>query len=68
LPEAHSAVEVRGQLGDAVDLIVDAPVRAGGVPSTVVDCTDARTVRVLREGAITRDALAAALGDTATIA
>ena len=39
--ECHTAAEVRAQLGDAVDLIVDAPVDATGRPSTIVDCTDA---------------------------
>jgi L-threonylcarbamoyladenylate synthase len=50
--ECHSADEVRAQLGDAVDLIVDAPINASGKPSTIVDCTDPASLRVLREGAI----------------
>ncbi len=67
LPEAHSAAEVRAQLGDAVDLIVDAPVAAGGVPSTVVDCTEAQRVRVLRQGAVARDAVAEVLAGVADV-
>ncbi len=61
-PDTHTAAEARAQLGDAVDLIVDAPVSATGVASTVVDCTDERTVRILREGAVTRAELVRALG------
>ena len=58
--ECHTAASVRAQLGDAVDFIVDAPIDAAGVPSTIVDCTAADgSVRVLREGAISRDAIAA---------
>lgn len=51
-PECHTAAEVRAQLGDDVDLIVDAPIDATGVPSTIVDCTDAAAVRIIRAGAI----------------
>jgi tRNA A37 threonylcarbamoyladenosine synthetase subunit TsaC/SUA5/YrdC len=50
--ECHAAAEVRAQLGDAVDLLVDAPVAASGRPSTIVDCTDPADVRELRPGAI----------------
>ncbi len=66
--EARTAAEVRAQLGDDVDLIVDAPARAAGVPSTVVDCTGDRTVRVLRDGAVRRDELAGALAGIAELA
>jgi len=66
-PECHTAAEVRGQLGDAVDLIVDAPVAAARRPSTIVDCTEEDGVRVLREGAVSRDAIAGALAGVATL-
>jgi L-threonylcarbamoyladenylate synthase len=65
--ECHTAAEVRAQLGDAVDLIVDAPVAAIGRPSTLVDCTDPERVRVLRDGAISREALADALHGVAEL-
>jgi L-threonylcarbamoyladenylate synthase len=68
--ECHTAAEVRAQLGDAVDLIVDAPILATGKPSTIVDCTDGGappTLRILREGAISRGAIAAALAGTARL-
>jgi len=50
-PEAINAEEVRMQLGNKIDLIVDGGKCAGGVPSTVVDCTQT-PVQILREGAI----------------
>jgi L-threonylcarbamoyladenylate synthase len=59
--ECHTAAEVHSQLGDTVDLIVDAPVDATGQPSTIVDCTDPAVVGILRVGAITRAAIATAL-------
>jgi len=65
--ECHTAAEVRAQLGDAVDLIVDAPVSATGVPSTVVDCSEGASVRVLREGGVTRDAIGSVLAGVATL-
>jgi L-threonylcarbamoyladenylate synthase len=65
--ECHTAADVRAQLGDAVDLIVDAPIDATGRPSTVVDCTEPGRVRVLREGAIGRDALREALAGAAEV-
>jgi L-threonylcarbamoyladenylate synthase len=65
--ECHTADEVRAQLGDAVDLIVDAPVKSTAKPSTIVDCTDASCVRVLRDGAIARDVLREALAGGAEL-
>jgi L-threonylcarbamoyladenylate synthase len=60
-PECHSAAAVRAQLDGAVDVIVDAPVAATGQASTVVDCSDAREVRMIREGEIGRQQIAGAL-------
>jgi L-threonylcarbamoyladenylate synthase len=51
LPEGRDAEEIRSQLGDAVDLILDAGPAHGGPPSTVVDGTGDRP-RILRAGAI----------------
>lgn len=65
--ECRTAGDVRAQLGDAVDLIVDAPVAADARPSTVVDCSDPAAVRVLREGAIGRDAIAEVLAGVAML-
>ena len=65
--ECHTAAEVLEQLGDAVDLIVDAPVAAADMPSTIVDCTRPSEVRVLRVGAISRETIASALAGAATL-
>jgi L-threonylcarbamoyladenylate synthase len=65
--ECHTAAEVRAQLGDAVDLIVDAPIDASGKHSTIVDCSEPGTVRVLREGGIERAAISAAVAGMATV-
>ena len=59
--ECHTAAEVREQIGPRVNLIVDAPVIAEGQPSTIVDCSVEGSVRVLRDGAVSRVELAAAL-------
>ena len=53
LPEARDAAEIKAQLGDAVELIVDGGRAHGGPASTVVDCTGDRPT-VLRDGAIPR--------------
>src|SRR6185369_11358199 len=50
-PEARDADEIQAQLGDALDLILDAGPAPGGPPSSVVDATTA-TVTILRHGAV----------------
>lgn len=59
-PEPLTADDVRSQLGDAVDLIIDGGRCEGGQPSTVVDCTT-QPPRVVREGAISREELVRAV-------
>lgn len=54
--EPLTADDVRAQLGDAVDLIIDGGRCPGGRPSTVVDCT-VEPPRIVREGAIAREEL-----------
>jgi L-threonylcarbamoyladenylate synthase len=49
--DARSAADVVAMLGDRVDLVVDGGPSAGGVPSTVVDCSTDRPV-ILRTGAV----------------
>lgn len=61
-PECHTAAEVDAQLGQRVNLIVDAPVQAWGRPSTIVDCSEDGTVRVVREGAVTPEQIEGVLG------
>jgi tRNA A37 threonylcarbamoyladenosine synthetase subunit TsaC/SUA5/YrdC len=65
--ECHTAAEVRAQLGDSIDLIIDASVDAAGRPSTIVDCTRADGVRVVRDGAISREAIVEALAGVAEL-
>jgi L-threonylcarbamoyladenylate synthase len=59
-PDPASAEEVRRQIGDSLDLILDTGPAEIARPSTIVDCTG-RELRVLRHGAIGEEALAAAL-------
>jgi L-threonylcarbamoyladenylate synthase len=60
LPEASDAAQIRDQLGEAIDLILDGGPARGGPSSTVVDCSGDGT-RILREGAILVDAISACL-------
>jgi L-threonylcarbamoyladenylate synthase len=60
-PEPLTADDVRAQLGDSVDLIIDAGPCRGGVPSTLVDCTSDPPC-ILREGLISREELVRAAG------
>lgn len=55
-PSCCTAEEVEQQLGDRVDLIIDAGPTPGGLPSTLVDLTVAPP-RIVREGAITAELL-----------
>ena len=52
-PDPVSADEVRRQIGDKLDVILDAGPAEGGVGSTIVDCTGDEPV-ILREGALSR--------------
>jgi tRNA threonylcarbamoyl adenosine modification protein (Sua5/YciO/YrdC/YwlC family) len=62
-PAATTARDAKDQLGTRVSVYLDAGPSAGGVPSTIVDLTG--TPRILREGAIPRERLAALLPDLA---
>jgi L-threonylcarbamoyladenylate synthase len=61
-PSARTAEEVLAQLGGRVPLIIDGGPTPGGVPSTVLDCSQAQP-QILREGPITWEDLMAALID-----
>jgi L-threonylcarbamoyladenylate synthase len=50
-PDPDTAEEVERQLGDKVDLIVDAGACRVGISSTIIDCTSPE-FRILRHGAI----------------
>lgn len=61
-PDATTAQRVLESLGDQVSLILDDGPARGGTASTVVDCSSlVPEPRVLREGAIPVDDIAAAL-------
>ena len=55
------AKSVQRAIGGQIDLILDGGRVPLGVPSTVIDCT-VEPARILREGAVTRASLAAAIG------
>ena len=61
IPPATTAAEVRAQLGDAVDYVVDDGPSPGGVGSTVVDVSQDPPA-LIREGAVSWSAIEAALG------
>lgn len=63
LPEARDATEIQAQLGDAIDLILDAGPAHGGPASTVVDCAG-EAPRVLRVGAVSLERVIAILDAT----
>jgi L-threonylcarbamoyladenylate synthase len=57
LPEATDAAGIVGQLGEAVDLVLDGGPARGGSASTIVDCTgDLATI--LRVGAVPAETVA----------
>jgi tRNA threonylcarbamoyl adenosine modification protein (Sua5/YciO/YrdC/YwlC family) len=59
-PACTSAEQVYAQLGDRLNLIVDAGEARAGVPSTIVEL-HADTWKILREGAISRSEIEEAL-------
>ena len=60
-PAAVTAAEARAQLGDLVEVYLEAGPSARQAASTIVDLTGAQP-RVLRQGPITADAIAGVLG------
>ena len=59
-PSSLSAIDVLATLGGAFDLLLDGGEAPGGMPSTVVDCTQDEPY-VLRAGPISADDILAAL-------
>lgn len=55
-----SLKDVLGSIGNKVDLLLDGGKAPGGVASTVLDCTQS-PFRIIREGAIASEVLAAVL-------
>jgi L-threonylcarbamoyladenylate synthase len=60
-PSSITAQEVKEQLGDRIDLILDGGPCRGGIPSSVLDCTVFPPV-LLRHGAVSEVALRMAIG------
>jgi tRNA threonylcarbamoyl adenosine modification protein (Sua5/YciO/YrdC/YwlC family) len=60
-PPATTVSEARNQLADSVAVYLDGGPASAAVPSTIVDLTSG-TPRLLREGAVTRDAVAEVVG------
>jgi L-threonylcarbamoyladenylate synthase len=56
-----TAADVRHDLGDDVDLVVDGGPATVGVESTIVDCSGAKPT-ILRIGAVTRDDVEGVVG------
>lgn len=68
VPAAIAVDEAVGMLGDSVAVYLDGGLSTTGVSSTIIDATtligdEPQPVRVLREGAVTREALRDVLGD-----
>jgi L-threonylcarbamoyladenylate synthase len=60
-PSPSSAQEVFAQLGGRIALIIDGGKTPGGVPSTVVDCSEPEPL-ILRAGPILEDEIRAVFG------
>lgn len=56
MPPAKNAEAVVSYFGDKIDLIIDGGPTHGGFPSTIVDATG-EEIKILREGAISRESL-----------
>lgn len=56
-----TAQEVQTQLDGRLECIVDGGVCRGGIPSTVVDCSDEQNLKIVRQGAITAHQIAQVL-------
>jgi L-threonylcarbamoyladenylate synthase len=61
LPATNAPDAVVDTLAVGIDTLLDAGITPGGLPSTIVDVTDA-TPRVVREGAISWESIQACLG------
>jgi L-threonylcarbamoyladenylate synthase len=61
--ECTTAVAVRDQLADRISIIVDGGPSPRSVASTIVDLSEPGNWRILREGAVPRQEIAATLGE-----
>ncbi len=60
-PSQLTVTEVRAQLGDKLDMILETDQPLSGIASTIVDVTG-KVAKILREGAIPRERLEQVLG------
>lgn len=60
--ETRNAADADAEIGERVDLVLDAGTAPGGVPSTVVWIDSDGAIEILREGVIPREDLLRALG------
>ena len=60
-PGLTNAASVRREFGDIVDFVLDGGEAPGGVASTIVDVSG-EELKVLREGAVSRDEIESVLG------
>lgn len=67
LPPATTANEVREQLGERVDYVLDGGAVRSGVPSTVLDLTGPEPV-IVRPGAVDPDSIERVLGGEVNVA
>jgi tRNA threonylcarbamoyl adenosine modification protein (Sua5/YciO/YrdC/YwlC family) len=61
-PAATTVLDAASQLGSAVSVYLEAGPSAGGLASTILDCTHAAPV-ILRAGAVSAGALQEVLGE-----
>jgi L-threonylcarbamoyladenylate synthase len=64
-PSALTAAEVRNQIGDKIDMVIDGGKCPGGIESTVIDLSGERPV-IRRQGAISIEKLRKILPDIIT--
>ena len=55
-PSLATAKDVLATLNERIDLLIDGGTCAGGIPSTVVDCT-AYPIKILRKGFLSEEAI-----------
>jgi L-threonylcarbamoyladenylate synthase len=65
-PSAHTADEVRKQIGDKIDMVIDGGKCPGGIESTVIDLSGEKPV-IRRQGAIPIEKLRKILPDIITV-
>lgn len=62
-PETRTAADANRSIGDMVDLVLDGGESPGGVPSTVVRVEPEGHWTILRQGAISEEEIARAVGE-----